>query len=681
MFTRKINGLAKLIRLVLSVLTVGACNPFPPDSYSLRGNRCPDCQGDVVAPLPHTPQLARYASCSEIETDVETSIRRQAEISRQRPQDESVSSDAAASTSAKASSAEAGSSSPTAAGAVSYTNIQESGIDESDFTKIGDHHIYVYQGRQVEVVDRDNLEHLGSIDLSGFDSVVLYAHGDHLVVVSGFNAITAREEATVRVFAAEQHKLPVRISDRIVAGRLVQSRTLGEKLILVTESSLPFVNSGSSNELPQVMTTMRGSSQGSNFQRLKLSENGSQVMGVDCSAVIRPSKAEYDLTMTIVASVDLAALNEKPLTTALLGGVEQIYMSSHNLYLASLESPTNIQSPEAVQAGERLIITKVALSDTEAPRATAIGAIAGRTKDQWAFKEYEASGTLAVATTTGQTFGTNPTALNHLFVLEQQGSSLVSAAATLDFAPGEDIRAVRYLGPIATVVTFKTTDPLFTFDLTDPKSPKVLGELKVPGFSSYLHPLSDTRLLGVGTDTEDMGSYAARKGLKLELFDTADYKNVTSLSSVILAGRQSVTEVSSDHHAFYFDSKLGLIGVPVTLYEGTNNSPLPNSWAPSFSGAIIYKNEDRVLTELARLTHGDLMPSAELDGYWSADLDDYCHDIHRIFTVDSRVITISHYGLKAHNPQNPSEVLKALRFPLDRLQPTPCVQERWMGDD
>jgi uncharacterized secreted protein with C-terminal beta-propeller domain len=94
-------------------------------------------------------------------------------------------------------------------------------------------------------------------------------------------------------------------------------------------------------------------------------------------------------------------------------------------------------------------------------------------------------------------------ALNRLYVLEQVGNELRPAAPLQDFAPVEDIRSVRHVGATAYIVTFKKTDPLFAFDLCQLRDPKMLGELKIPGFSTNMHPLADDRLLGVGFDAID----------------------------------------------------------------------------------------------------------------------------------------------------------------------------------
>lgn len=105
---------------------------------------------------------------------------------------------------------------------------------------------------------------------------------------------------------------------------------------------------------------------------------------------------------------------------------------------------------------------------------------------------------------------------NNLYVLD---SGMRQIGRLEGLAPGERIYSVRYLGEMAYVVTFRETDPLFAIDLSDPRAPKVLGQLKIPGFSEYLHPLDDGLLLGIGQSVDERGT---ANGVKLSMFDVSD---------------------------------------------------------------------------------------------------------------------------------------------------------------
>ena len=114
----------------------------------------------------------------------------------------------------------------------------------------------------------------------------------------------------------------------------------------------------------------------------------------------------------------------------------------------------------------------------------------------------------------------------------------------------------------------KKADPLIALDLSDPSHPEVAGELEVPGFSTYLHPVDQTHLLAVGKDAEDMGSFAWFQGLQLSLFDVSDLSHPVQVDKVIIGSRGTDSEALHDPKALTYDSRLGLLAVPVTLYQG-----------------------------------------------------------------------------------------------------------------
>ena len=122
---------------------------------------------------------------------------------------------------------------------------------------------------------------------------------------------------------------------------------------------------------------------------------------------------------------------------------------------------------------------------------------------------------------------------------------------------GQRVYAVRFVGPTGYVVTFKQVDPLYTVDLTDPARPRVLGELELPGYSAYLHPIGADLLLGIGQDVNDQGEPV---GTQLSLFDVSDLRHPTRLAHATLGAGWS--EAESDPHAFLFWPRTGLVVVP-----------------------------------------------------------------------------------------------------------------------
>jgi hypothetical protein len=146
---------------------------------------------------------------------------------------------------------------------------------------------------------------------------------------------------------------------------------------------------------------------------------------------------------------------------------------------------------------------------------------------------------------------------------------LVQIGAVEGLGKGERIYSVRFVGPVGYVVTFRQTDPLYTVDLRNPAKPVVRGELKIPGYSAYLHPVGDTRLIGIGQDATDGGQVL---GTQVSLFDVADLDDPTRVAKYTLAGAYSEAEV--DPHAFLYWPRTGLLVVPLESRFGIGR-PIP----------------------------------------------------------------------------------------------------------
>jgi hypothetical protein len=210
--------------------------------------------------------------------------------------------------------------------------------------------------------------------------------------------------------------------------------------------------------------------------------------------------------------------------------------------------------------------TQVHLFDTPAdgvPRYVASGTVPGYPLGQFALDEYQ--GYLRVATTRApaQTPARTQSEESQVSVLAVRGDRLVRVGEVAGLGRGETIRAVRFIGPLGYVVTFRQTDPLYTVDLSRPDRPTVAGELKLPGYSGYLHPIGDGLLLGLGQDADAAGQ---QLGLQLSLFDVTDPAEPRRLDRVALPGAYSDAE--GDHHAFTFADGLALAPYTGTGVDG-----------------------------------------------------------------------------------------------------------------
>lgn len=212
----------------------------------------------------------------------------------------------------------------------------------------------------------------------------------------------------------------------------------------------------------------------------------------------------------------------------------------------------------------------------------ASGVVKGRVLNQFAMDEH--AGHLRIATTTGHL--PNPNVHSTLSVLARDGRDLVRVGVVDDIAPTEDIRSVRFLGDRGYVVTFKKTDPLFVFDLSVPEHPEMIGELKIPGFSTYMHPLDDDHLLAIGFEASEQGSVAYFQGLQLQVFDVADPAMPALAHKTTIGTRGSSSEAATNHLAFNYFAPRQTLAVPVTVCEGSSGGS--SFGTMTFSGVKLY---------------------------------------------------------------------------------------------
>lgn len=193
----------------------------------------------------------------------------------------------------------------------------------------------------------------------------------------------------------------------------------------------------------------------------------------------------------------------------------------------------------------------------------ASGRVFGYPLNQFALSEYE--GAIRIATTE-ERWALGQDRVNHLFVLQEErgpwGAQLVTSGQINDIAEGERIYAVRFMGERGFMVTFREVDPLFTMDLSDPAEPRLIGELKIPGFSTYLHPFDDEHLIGIGQSATDQGRIT---GMQLSLFDVSDFA-APALAHALPLG-QGNSDALYDHHAFTYWAPLQTLMIPVSLWN------------------------------------------------------------------------------------------------------------------
>ncbi|PRP97866.1 Beta propeller domain protein [Enhygromyxa salina] len=381
-----------------------------------------------------------------------------------------------------------------------------------------------------------------------------------------------------------------------------------------------------------------------------LDVDGEVSMGLlyDCSDAMRPGLASglgVVSVLTISLENDLAVEDG----TGVFSTGETVYASQDNLYVATHpwygelfagggdavveEVPNQGEGaggegdPNGFRASEEPEFTsyvhKFDTSDPTSSEYVASGEVRGLLLNQFAMSEHE--GQLRVASTDGFAWDEQNPSESFVTVLHEEDGELVLTGQVGGLGAGERVYAVRFVGEVAYVVTFRETDPLYTVDLSDPTAPAVLGELHINGYSAYLHPIDDTHLIGIGQDATDGGQTL---GTQVSIFDVSDLAAPVRTHQYTLA--EGYSEAEYDHHAFLYWQPESLAVFPMTVW----------SWEEQidevFTGVMALRvDPDTGIEELAAIGH-----PAPMDEYWAAQP-------RRSIVIEDSLYTVSELGLKA----------------------------------
>ena len=474
----------------------------------------------------------------------------------------------------------------------SQTNVQEAGVDEPDIVKTDGRVIWALEGGRLNAVDaraaRPRL--LSSLDLSSHAPDALLRSGDRMLVLgSGF-----RGTHLTQVDVSDPAK-PVVMRTEMLEGDLVDARLTGHTARIVVESS------------PDALSALRLRSRASGWvpQRRVVNARTRSVTKrrLSCRTVRRPAVYSGAGVVTVY-TVDLARGLPSVDADAILASAETVYASASSLFVATRRWDA---------AGGATSIHRFDTSDSGRTAYSATGTVPGELLSQFALSEHR--GVLRAASTKGR--GDDAESL--VTTLADRAGRLVRLGAVGGLGRGERIYAVRFLGDTGYVVTFRQVDPLYTLDLADPARPVVRGELKIPGYSAYLHPVGDDLLLGVGQNATGAGEVT---GLQLSLFDVSDLARPARLAQVDLGSRYSGSEAEWDHHAFLFWPATGLAVLPIDSED--------------FSGAAGFSvSRAGGIAALGQIAHA---PGGR---------DAFAPPVRRAVVVGDRLFTVSELGAKA----------------------------------
>lgn len=504
----------------------------------------------------------------------------------------------------------------------SGTNIQEAGVDEPDLVKTDGRLLVTVANHALKIVDvsKPAPAVVGTFALPQEDAAPeLLLSGSRVLLFSHVHG-AGRPASRVRIVDIADPAKPVEAAAMTLDGSYVSARLAAGVVRLVMlhdpkgpELVMPHGRYDSQPSQPNqpdqaaLVESHRRVIRQSKIQDwlpfYEVTRPGSAPVRaplVPCSAMLRP-RDFAGLTAVSVPTVDPA--DPKPSSVAcVLGGGRIVYASPQNLYVATERwedrSADTVASSGSggvvVRAPLQSQVHQFAIPGRDPAVYVGSGQVTGSLLNQFSMSEHE--GHLRVATTTMTPDGR--TTDNVVSTLRADGGRLVEVGRLAGLGhEGETIHSVRFIGRRGYVVTFRQTDPLYVLDLSDPRRPKALGELQVPGFSSYLHPLSDNALLGVGQGPDDRGG----QGLQVSLFDVRDPTRPVRLANQVFVGHSLAQH---DHHAFLWWAPAGKLVLPYESFGYDADAPrhaalvLPVDPAKGFGKPTMLDHADTVLRAL-----------------------------------------------------------------------------------
>lgn len=474
----------------------------------------------------------------------------------------------------------------------SETNVQVAGIDEPDIVKTDGRRIFAIAGGRLYAVDAtgDSPRVTGTLRFAdGLQPTALILSADRLLVIG---TVWRQQEArshpapdvspgtvatdtayagmprTVLISVDVSRPDHMRVADRMSTDATYSTARLagGTVRVVLTgpQPQYPVIpGTGLAGTVEQALALRRlaampASSWLPSFRREDAT--GRAAAGdtsPPCTSVRRPADGSDDTATVTVLTIDPAQGVTPVDEDTIMGAADQAMMSADNLYVTSARTGT-----------DGTVTTHIHVFDVSRPRSTdyrASGSVEGTPLNQFSMDEHD--GVLRVATTRPSdvvvpmedTAGARPTESDSMVTtLRVEGRRLVELGRVSGLGRGEQIYAVRFIGGRGYVVTYRRTDPLYTIDLSDPRAPRMTGELKINGYSAYLHPVDDDHVIGVGQDGDDQGR---RAGTQVSLFDVSDPAAPRRVANWTAPGAYS--DVEWDHHAFLWWAPTSTAVIPV----------------------------------------------------------------------------------------------------------------------
>jgi inhibitor of cysteine peptidase len=545
----------------------------------------------------------------------------------------------------------------------STTNVQVQGVDEADFVKNDGTYIYMLSGGTLVIVEAYPAKDAAIVSETEIDGnpSALFLAGDRLVVFAtgqDEQMVTPEGSATpvpvwrrvthAYIYSIKDRAAPDLVRDLAFTGDYYDARMIGEIVYILT------------NEYP---VWIRG-----DIVLPEVKADNAPAIQPD---IYYPASTMQGYTFYTASAFSIRNDAKEPnAETFLLGYGTTLYASRENLYIGYRNSGPIYRDFEADRtdaAGvqDRTIIHRFAIDEGRIDYQ-AMGEVPGHLLNQFSLDEYE--GNLRVATTVEGWTKDGAVQYNNVYVLD----SAMKTVGELEYiAPDERIYATRFVGDRLYMVTFKRIDPLFVIDLSDPKHPGILGKLKIPGYSDYLHPYDADHLIGIGKETSDNSwGGVSVEGLKIALFDVSDVNHPVCVDSVEIGEAGTDSEALRDHKAFLFAKEKDLLVIPVSEIRRVEipASKYASYGTQTWQGAYVFSvDPDDGFTLKGTVTHREKDPSY----YWgSADA------VRRSLYMDDVLYTISERSIIMSSLKDIGDRLNEVDLPYrESTYPVPYLME------
>lgn len=532
----------------------------------------------------------------------------------------------------------------------SETNNQVSGVDEADFVKNDGSYIYILADNKFQIVDAwpaSEAHRLATVDVEGTPTR-LFVHNNRAFVYSSLDPLGQPQipgffssepsptndctygydcdfkgdgrKLKVTVFDISNRNQPTLVRELVFSGSYLNSRRIEDvvhTVVVFPEIILPNVVFWPPEleilwaECWSIFFPFTEEEVNTMFERLRESnlETINNASLADFLPSIRDTRyidGTPETTEELIQNCESFFLTETgdgegllSLVTLPIGGSRElddttsstiigrpgaVYASQSSLFIATRHYSWQIDDgwffSSATNYPEATTIHKFDLSP-DGSSYLGSSVVKGRVLNQFAMDEYE--GHLRIATTTGRV--PSPDVHSTISVVDSRSLELVGQVDNI--APTEDIRSVRFNGETSYIVTFKKTDPLFVIDLSKPRNPIIRGELKIPGFSTYMHMLDDNHILSMGYDADDQGSFAWFTGILLQIIDVTNPEDPTLAFREVIGSRGSTSDAATNHLAFNFFPPRDLLAIPMVICEDTGGGGSYGD-TMTFSGLMVY---------------------------------------------------------------------------------------------